>query len=355
MAKFHSLPIVRLQPEAEDALRIALEVPAMDREAFRFTPGQHVAIRAVIDGEELRRTYSLINDPGATRLEIAPRVLPLGRMSNHLASLRVGDRVEVFAPTGGFHLDVAADARKTYVAFAAGCGITPVYSILAQVLAGEPASRCLLFYGNRTGARTMLLEDLMALKNRFMNRLSLHFLLSGEPQDVALWNGRIDGAKVRELAGRVFDPKAVDGFLVCTPAVDDIKDALVGLGVEARRIHTEHFAAVHAPTEVPKPVRPAAGKAEMATITVVMDGRRRQFAMPMGAQTILDAANAAGFELPYSCRAGVCSTCRTKVTKGKVEMSEQYALEDWELDAGYVLACSSKPVTHDVEIDYDER
>jgi ring-1,2-phenylacetyl-CoA epoxidase subunit PaaE len=356
MVKFIPLRVIRHQPEAEDALRIALAVPAEHRDTFNFTPGQHVALRAMLDGEEVRRTYSLVSAPGCAVLEIVPRVLPDGRMSNHLArDIKVGDSIEVLAPSGGFHVQVASDARKTYVAFAAGCGITPVYSILAQILTSEPTSRCILFYGNRTSARAMLLEDLMALKNRNMGRLILHFVMSGEPQDVALWNGRLDGTKVRELAGRVFDPKPVDEYLLCLPAVDEVKEALIGLGVDGKRIHSEHFFAVHASAQpAPRPVRPTA-QAEMATIIIVMDGRRRQFSMAKDADTILDAANAAGFDLPFSCRAGVCSTCRTKVTRGEVRMSEQYALEDWELEAGYRLACSSKPVTNEVELDYDDR
>ncbi len=355
MATFHPLRVTRYQPEAEDALRIALAIPPELRELLRFTPGQHVALRAVVDGEELRRTYSIVSPPESATLEIAPRVLPDGRMSRYLAkSVKLGQTLEVLAPSGGFHVDIDPAARRTYVAFAAGCGITPIYSILAQVLADEPGSRCILFYGNRSSARAMLLEDLMALKNRHMGRLSLHFVMSAEPQDVALWNGRLDGAKVREMAGRVFDPAMADAFLICAPAVDEIKEALTSLGVDAKRIHSEHFHAARARVE-PAPQAPRPGKAQTATITLVMDGRRRQFSMPMGAETILDAANAAGFDLPFSCRAGVCSTCRTKVTRGKVEMSEQYALEDWELEAGYVLACSSKPLTADVELDYDDR
>jgi ring-1,2-phenylacetyl-CoA epoxidase subunit PaaE len=355
MATFHSLKVVRHEPEAEDALRIGLAVPEELREQLRFQPGQHVAVRAVVAGEELRRTYSIVSAPGAAMLEIAPRILADGRLSQHFAqTVRPGQSLEVLAPTGGFHLAADPAARRTCVAFAAGCGITPVYAILAHILASEPHSRCILVYGNRTGARTMLLEDLMALKNRHMERLSLNFIMSAEPQDVALWNGRLDGAKVRELAGKVFDPAAADAILVCTPGVEDIKDSLVALGVEPRRIHTEHFHAARAAAQPVVQTAPVE-KAQTATITVLMDGRRRQFAMPMGTDTILDAANAAGFDLPFSCRAGVCSTCRTRVTRGKVEMSEQYALEDWELEAGYVLACSSKPVTGEVELDYDDR
>lgn len=355
MATFHSLSVVRHQPEAEDAVRIGLAVPAELQEQLRFQPGQHVAVRATVGAEELRRTYSIVSPPGAATLEIAPRILADGRMSQHLAQkVRPGQALEVLAPTGGFHVNLDPAARRTYVAFAAGCGITPVFAILAHVLAGEPHSRCILIYGNRTGARTMLLEDLMALKNRHMGRLSLNFIMSAEPQDVALWNGRLDGAKLRELTGKVFDPTTADVFLLCTPAVDEIRDTLTALGVDGRRIHAEHFHAVRAPAQPTAQAAPAE-KAQTATITLVMDGRRRQFSMPMGGDTILDAANAAGFDLPFSCRAGVCSTCRTRVTRGKVEMSEQYALEDWELDAGYVLACSSKPVSSEVELDYDDR
>ncbi len=355
MATFHPLKVVRHQPEAEDAVRIGLAVPPEVREQLNFKPGQHVAVRAMIEGEEVRRTYSIVSPPGSATLEIAPRILADGQMSQHLARhVRTGLTVDVLAPSGGFHVDVDRAATRNYVAFAAGCGITPVYAILAQVLAGEPGSRCILVYGNRTGARTMLLEDLMALKNRYMGRLSLNFIMSSEPQDAALWNGRLDGAKVRELAGKVFAPGTADVFLVCAPAVDEIKDALLALGADAKRIHSEHFHAVRAPAPVQLQAAPAE-KAQTATITLVMDGRRRQFSMPMGRETILDAANAAGFDLPFSCRAGVCSTCRTRVTRGKVDMSEQYALEDWELEAGYVLACSSKPVTSEVELDYDDK
>ncbi len=355
MATFHSLKVVRHGPEAEDAVRIGLAVPAELREQLSFQPGQHVAVRATVGGEELRRTYSIVSEPGSAILEIAPRILPDGRMSQHLArDARVGATLDILAPSGGFHVGTDPGTRRTCVAFAAGCGITPVYAILAHVLAREPDSRCVLVYGNRTGTRTMLLEDLMALKNRYMGRLSLNFIMSAEPQDVALWNGRLDAAKVRELAGKIFQPGTAGVFLICAPAVDEIRDTLLSLGVDAKRVHAEHFHAARTPAPVQQQVA-AAEKAQTATITLVMDGRRRQFSMPMARETILDAANAAGFDLPFSCRAGVCSTCRTRVTRGKVEMSEQYALEDWELEAGYVLACSSRPVTSDVELDYDDK
>jgi len=356
MSGFHSLAVIRAHPDAEDAVRIVLAVPDSLADEMRFRPGQHVAVRASIDGEEVRRTYSIVSDPARYELHIVPRTQPGGRMSNYLARHAVpGAKLDVLAPSGGFHVDVEAFARKTYVAFAAGCGITPVYSIIADLLASEPNSRCIVFYGNRTSARAMLLEDLMGLKNIHLQRLSLNFVMSDEPQDVPLWNGRLDGAKVRELAGRVFDPRQVSEYLVCAPAVDEIKATLVSLGVDARHIHSEHFLAARVAGAESQPAAAKIAADETATITVLMDGRRRQFSMSMGNETILDAANAAGFDLPFSCRAGVCSTCRTKVTRGKVQMSEQYALEEWELEAGYVLACSSKPATSDVELYYDER
>jgi ring-1,2-phenylacetyl-CoA epoxidase subunit PaaE len=264
----------------------------------------------------------------------------------------------VLTPNGSFHTQLEPQRAKTYVAFAAGSGITPVLSIIATVLDAEPESRFVLIYGNRSTARTMFLEELLALKDRYLERLALHFVMSREPQDVPLFNGRLDVAKVRELAGSVFDPSAVDEFFLCGPGtmVENISQALRGLGVTAK-IHTELFtttgAAAHAAPV--RPVRREEAAADTAEVSVIMDGRRRVFSMPMAGESVLDAAAEAGIELPFSCRAGVCSTCRTKVVSGSVEMAQNYALEDWEVEAGYVLCCQSRPTSPKLEITYDER
>jgi len=245
------------------------------------------------------------------------------------------------------------------------------------VLAQEPRSHVTLFYGNRRADTIMFADELLGLKDRYPQRLALSFLLSRESQDVGLLNGRLDAAKVAELAAaRLFDPRRVDGFFLCGPGamIDVVREALVGLGVDAVRIHSERFVgdAPGAPARmqaqsasIPSVAPPDAGlsvasadelRAATGTqVTVVMDGRRRSFPAERSGETVLEAAERAGLELPYSCRAGVCSTCRTRVVRGAVSMMANYALEPWELDAGYVLCCQALPETDELELNYDER
>ena len=371
MLKFHSLKVVQLAPEAEDAVGIALEVPPELQGEYLGAAGQHVVVRATLDGEDTRRTYSLVNAPGEWPLRIVPRVHARGRMSRYLAEqLCPGDELEVLPPNGSFTLRDAAPASGTYVAFAAGCGITPVLSVVRTLLS-HPGPRVILFYGNAGTTRTMCLEELLALKDRHLGRLSLHFVMSREPQEVALYNGRIDAPRVRQFAAALFHPLEVKEYFVCGPGdmIERVTATLRELGVEGTRVHAEHFtlatttgaaggdsAATRAPAITPDVVpgpRPAdPGTAE---VTVVMDGRRRSFTMRMDEETVLDAAARAGVELPFSCRAGVCSTCRTKVLRGEVVMAQNYALEDWELEQGYVLACQSRVRSAALELDYDEK
>jgi ring-1,2-phenylacetyl-CoA epoxidase subunit PaaE len=344
---------------AEDAVCLTFEVPPELRDAYRFHAGQHLGLRLNLQGEEARRTYSIVCPARDSDLKIGVRVQPGGQVSRHLAqSVRVGDTLDVLTPNGSFHTQLEPQRAKSYVAFAAGSGITPVLSIIATVLEAEPRSRFVLIYGNRSTARTMFLEELLALKDRYVERLALHFVMSREPQDIVLFNGRLDAAKVRELSGSVFDPAAVDEFFLCGPdtMVDDLSQALRGIGVTGK-IHTELFTTSSA--AVPAAPGPAVlreeAAADAAEVSVIMDGRRRVFSMPMSGESVLDAAARAGIELPFSCRAGVCSTCRTKVVSGSVEMAQNYALEDWEVEAGYVLCCQSRPTSPKLEITYDER
>jgi len=372
MLKFHSLKVLQLAPDAEDALAIALEVPPELHAEYLGAAGQHVVVRLSLDGEDTRRTYSLVNAPGEWPLRIVARVHPFGRMSRHLAEqLRPGDVLEVLPPNGSFTPREAAAGNATYVAFAAGCGITPVLSVIRALLS-RSGPRVILFYGNTASARTMCLEELLALKNRHLERLSLHFLMSREPQEVELYNGRIDAPRVGQFAAALFHPLEVSEYFVCGPGdmIEQVTSTLRELGVDGARVHAEHFtvattdAVGHtppaqaaspaaAPVRVPPMGSPApAGSAE---VIVLVDGRRRSFTMRMDEETVLDAAARAGVELPFSCRAGVCSTCRTKVIRGEVEMAQNYALEDWELEQGYVLACQSRVKTPVLELDYDEK
>ncbi len=380
MLTFHSLRVAEIHPEADDAVGISLEVPPDLQDQYRGLPGQHVVLKMEIDEEENRRTYSVVSSPGEWPLRIAARVHAQGHMSRYLAEqLNVGDYLDVLPPNGSFTPRRASQANGVYVAFASGCGITPVLAIIRSLLSTDGA-RVILFYGNTSTARAMCLEELLALKDRYLGRLSLHFVMSREPQEVDLYNGRIDAGRVREFARMLFEPAAVTEYFVCGPGnmIEEASATLRDLGVEAERIHGEHFTLATTAADESKPeviaaelsgaVRVTPGSAagigqtlgsgppvDEAEVTVLMDGRRRTFTMRMNDDVILDAAARAGLELPFSCRAGVCSTCRTKVTKGSVEMAQNYALEDWELEQGYVLACQSRVTTPTLELDYDEK
>ena len=357
MLKFHPLKVKARSEVAEDAVCITFELPQELREQFRFEAGQHVAVR-LPDGD-VRRTYSIVCPAGSADLSIGVRRHRCGAVSSYLAErLQVGDTLEVLTPNGSFHTRIEPERTKQYVAFVAGSGITPVLSIAATVLAREPTSRFILFYGNRTSASTMFLEDVLALKNRYPARLAVHFLMSREPQDSELFNGRLDRAKVRRFAEVFFDVAAVDEYFVCGPGsmVDEVSASLRDLGAHGK-VHVELFSTALRPVGMPRHEEAAApvGTRGESQVTVVIDGRRRRFAMPLDDQeSVLDAAARAGIDLPYSCRAGVCSTCRVRVIKGTVRMEYNLALEDWEVEAGYALCCQARPTTAELELSYDE-
>jgi ring-1,2-phenylacetyl-CoA epoxidase subunit PaaE len=366
MLKFHPLTLTSRTPAAEDAVRLTLAVPPELKDAYAHAPGQHVALRASLDGREERRTYSIVSAPGASELTLGVRIQPGGSMSRHLAEqLRIGDAIDVLTPNGSFHPAAAPaeEPRRRCVAFAAGSGISPVLGIAASVLASEPESRFQLFYGNTGIGRAMFVDDIMALKDRYLTRFSVQFLMSREPQELDVFNGRLDAAKVRELARAVFDPAAVDEYFLCGPGtmIDDIRAELGRLGARGR-VHVEHFtpvgeatpAAAPPPARAPGPAVAAKPAAALATVTVVMDGRRRSFPLTAADEFVLDAAARAGIDLPYSCRAGVCSTCRAKLLRGTVTLDNNVALEDWELEAGYILCCQARPTSAELEITYDE-
>jgi ring-1,2-phenylacetyl-CoA epoxidase subunit PaaE len=362
MITYHPLTIADVRPEGSEAICVTLDVPDDLRESFRFAPGQHLGVRATIDGQEVRRTYSICSATDERHLRIGVRLHERGSMSGHLArTLRAGDKLEVLPPTGRFFVTPDAQAARTYCAFASGSGITPVLGIVRNVLRQEPGSRFLLFYGNRTTSSIMFAEELLALKDQYPQRLALYFLMSREPQDVELFNGRLDAAKVGVLGRELFDARGMDAYFLCGPdtMIDSVKEGLIGLGVEGSRIHSEHFTSdakrelgLKPPDLQEKKQEPAQAQTQ---VTVIMDGRRRTFEMASDGMTVLEAAEAAGLELPYSCRAGVCSTCRTRVARGAVTMMTNYALEPWEVEAGYVLCCQALPAAPELEITYDER
>ncbi len=354
MRQFHPLTVARLHDETADSRRIALEVPEALRELFAFLPGQHLPIQIDVDGKHVRRTYSICSAPNEFPLEIGVRIQPGGTFSTFAAErLQEGDTLQVMPPFGQFHANLDADNEKTYLAFAAGSGITPLLSIMRATLEQEPHSRVVLFYGNRRQRTTMFIDDLYALKNRFPERLQLYFLFSREEQEFPIFHGRLDADKVRELYQRFCVGLSPDEAFICGPdtMIDTVSDVLQTIGMPAEAIHVERYGAPRRTGAAPAPAGDESGQ---ASVTVIMDGHRKRFSMPHAGASIVDGAAQHGIELPYSCKGGVCATCRTKVVSGEVRMDTNYGLEPWEVEKGFVLACQSHPVSDEVILDYDE-
>jgi len=354
MRKFHSVNVAHLEKETADSMRVGLQVPDDIAQEFEFLPGQHLPIQTTLDGKIVRRTYSISSVPGQMPLEIGVRVQPGGKFSEFVANeLKVGDALEVMPPFGQFHASVDADKQKTYLAFAAGSGITPILSIMRSTLENERASRFLLFYGNRRQRTTMFIDDLYALKNRFAERLQLYFLFSQEEQEFPIFSGRIDKDKVAQLCAAFCAGLDPDEAFICGPdtMIEAVRSALSQLGMADDTLHAERFGAVKK-----KGARQAAASASSehdCEVTVIMDGHNKTFAMSEG-DNIVDGAAAQGIELPFSCKGGVCATCRTHVRDGEVRMDSNYGLEPWEVEKGYVLACQSHPVSDKLTLDYDK-
>ncbi len=337
-------------------MRVCLDVPDELRTEFAFLPGQHLPIEIIVDGKRVRRTYSICSAPGELPLEIGVRVQDGGRFSGFVAErLQVGDQLQVMPPVGQFHADVDRKNGRDCIAFAAGSGITPILSIVRAVLESEPESRFALFYGNRNQRSTMFIDDLYALKNRYPERLQLQFLFSREAQEFPLMDGRLDADKVRELY-RAFcgGMEPADAF-VCGPdtMIATVTDTLVGLGMVPASIHVERFGAPRKP-QSPGQTRKSAPELEKTVdVTVIMDGHRRSFRMAAEGANLVDAAATEGVDLPYSCKGGVCASCRTHLRRGTVRMHSNYGLEPWEVEKGYILACQSEPETDELVLDYD--
>ena len=356
MSRFYALKIAAAQRETRDAVALTFAVPPALESLFRFSPGQHLTVRAFIDGEEMRRSYSICAGTHEGRLRIAIKRNPGGVFSNWANDhLRAGDAMEVMPPLGHFHVPLDPANRKHYVAFAAGSGITPVLSIVASTLAAEPHSSFTLVYGNRASSTVMFREELAALKDVHLDRFNLVHVLSREAQDIPLFHGRIDTAKVNALAETWIPLSDVDTIFICGPEgmMESVRQALASRGVPESRIRIERFAtSVHRHEHV-QPALPQDASSD-CEVTVLLDGMTRVFHVDRTRESILEGGLKAGIELPYSCKSGVCSTCRAKLVQGEVDMDANYALEDYEIARGFVLTCQSYPVTDAVTVDYDQ-
>ncbi|WP_158816652.1 1,2-phenylacetyl-CoA epoxidase subunit PaaE [Methylocapsa sp. S129] len=353
--RFHRLTVSDVRRETRDAVSIAFIAPPHLAADYRFSAGQYLTIRATLEGEEVRRSYSICCGPDDGELRVAVKRVESGLFSSWInAGLRVGDELDVMTPTGRFGLSNCPGDGRIHVAFAAGSGITPVLSILCGVLTREPDSRFFLFYGNRSTADMLFHEALEDLKDRFLNRLSLFYVLSQEEQDLAVLNGRLDGEKARLLLRALVPIAAVDHVFICGPSgmIDDLQTALSAIGLAREKVHVERFVSAFEgrPRDKPQIVQEIA---PAHTASLIVDGKRRDIPVAKG-EAILDAALRAGMDLPFACRGGMCCTCRAKVTEGATEMNVNYSLEPWELEAGFVLTCQAHPTSARVVVDFDQ-
>jgi len=356
MSRFYPLTVASVARETRDAVALRFDVPPDLRELFRFSPGQHLTLRSRIDGEDVRRSYSICSSPADDCIRVAVKKSPGGVFSLWAnEQLTPGCTLDVMPPMGHFGIELSPEHRRSYVAFGAGSGITPLLSIIKTALVTEPRSEFTLFYGNRSSSAVMFREELADLKDRFLTRFNLVYVMSREPQDIELLNGRIDRAKCDALLERWVDVSAIDTAFICGPdgMMKAVSESLEAHGVPKSRIRIELFAA-SIPKHVHKPLPPAPLGREECEVTVVIDGARKQFPLRTTQENIIDAALRQGIELPYSCKGGVCSTCRAKLVEGEVDMDVNFALEDYEVARGFILCCQSYPVTERVTVDFDQ-
>jgi ring-1,2-phenylacetyl-CoA epoxidase subunit PaaE len=360
---FAKLRVADIRKETEDCVSIAFTVPDQLKEDFRFIQGQNITIRTRIGGEELRRSYSICSNAIEQELRIAVKKVPGGLFSTYANDqLQIGDELEVLPPTGRFYTQLAPANSKHYLAFAAGSGITPILSLIKTTLATEPESHFTLVYGNRHRPSIIFREELEALKNRYMHRLALHHILSREKVDIGLHQGRIDATKCAELCGKLIDLNRTDEIFLCGPAemTFTIKTWLEEKAIDPKKIHFELFHTQEGPAKTRSanadklPTNtPLQGKT--SHVTIRLDGNSFDFELPFDGDAILDGALMQGVDLPFACKGGVCCTCRARLLEGQVEMDVNYALEEEEIKAGFILTCQSHPRTDRVVIDFDSK
>jgi ring-1,2-phenylacetyl-CoA epoxidase subunit PaaE len=352
--RFHRLAVNDMRRESPDAVSLTFAIPHALTDDYRFAPGQYLTLRTTMDGEEVRRSYSICSGPDDGELRIAVKKVDGGAFSSWAADeLKAGDELDVMTPTGRFGVAHAATEARVHVGFAAGSGITPILSIVKGVLAREPNSLFFLFYGNRSTSGMLFLEALEELKDRFMQRFSLFHVISGEEQDIPILQGRLDGDKVRILLRSLVPAASIDHVFICGPTgmSADIEATCGEIGIAGDRIHVERFVSEFGGKPRANKVV-AASAPSKALAALIIDGKRREVPVAEG-EAILDAALRAGMDLPFACKGGMCSTCRAKLVEGEAQMEVNYSLEPWELKAGFILTCQARPTTDRVVVDYD--
>lgn len=357
MAKFHPIAVKTLIKETEDCTSVEFDVPEELKESYNYKQGQHVTVRAMVNGEDVRRSYSVCTSPQEARLKVAVKKVDKGRLSTFInEQLKEGDVLELMPPSGSFNTELDPAQSKNYIGFAGGSGITPIISILKSVLQTEKQSTFTLVYANRGTESIIFREELEGLKNVYLGRLVIHHIFSEEHQELDLFNGFIDKEKIQALSKTLIDFDSTDEIFICgpEPMMLQIRDALQALGTDPKKIHIELFTSplgkLGVGTGAKKKTNQEAVKSK---VTIIQDGNRFDFDLTTN-EPILDAAMKTGADLPYACKGGVCCTCKAKLEEGKVSMDINYALEPEEVEAGYILTCQSHPQTKRVIINYDD-
>jgi len=355
---FHELRIADIRQDTEDAVIVSFELPSSLRETYRFEPGQHLTLRALVEGSDLRRSYSICSGENDDSIFIGVRKVPGGVFSTWLhEQAKPGLSIAVMPPQGRFCVKRTAPAGRNYLGIAGGSGITPILSILKSLLARDPGSHFTLIYGNRSQKSTMFKEEIEDLKNRYMTRLVLHLVFSREQMDAPLNSGRLNREKIAEFLASVVDPADVDQVYICGPndMNDEAEKAALAAGIAEDRVHIERYGVpvARSTRDVEEP--DVTDELTGSRLLIIRDGLSREIEFRKGDKSVLEAAANAGLDVPFSCKAGVCATCRAKLLEGNVRMTRNFALERSEIESGFILTCQAHPLTPRIVVSFDER
>jgi ring-1,2-phenylacetyl-CoA epoxidase subunit PaaE len=356
MAEFHSVKVLDLYKETKDTSVVTFDIPEALHEEFRFRQGQHLTLKATINDDDVRRSYSLCSSPLDHKWQVAVKQIPGGVFSTYInEKLKIGDNIEIMAPSGRFGVESKPNESKNYLFFAAGSGITPVLSMVKAHLAQEPHATCKLFYVNKTAKSIIFKEELEQLRNKYFGRFEIFYFLTKERRDIELFNGRFDDEKMKVLTKTFIDVPDTSDVFLCGPEkmVNYISDYLIEAGLPKELVHFELFVTGLSEEDIKRAERLSKQNVEGVEITIVDGGKEFSFTMTKEYDNILDAALGAGADLPFACKGGVCSTCKCRVIDGSVEMKINYALDEKEVSQNLVLSCQAVPTTQIVVVDFD--
>jgi ring-1,2-phenylacetyl-CoA epoxidase subunit PaaE len=356
MAEFYNLKVAEIYKETEDTSVVTFSIPIELQEAFMFRQGQHLTLKTDINGEDVRRSYSLCSSPLENKWQVAVKLIPGGKFSTFInEELKAGDEIEVMSPSGNFGVPVEPESSKNYLFFAAGSGITPVLSMIKTHLAKEPNATCKLFYVNKTAKSIIFKEELEQLRNKYFGRLEIYYFLTKERRDIELFNGRFDDEKMEVLTKTFIDIPDTSEVFLCGPEkmVNYVSNYLIDSGLPKELVHFELFVTGLSEEDIKRAERLAKQNVEGVEVTILDGGKEFAFTMTKDYDNILDAALGAGTDLPFACKGGVCSTCKCEVKEGAVEMKINYALSDKEVSQNLVLSCQAVPTTEKVVVDFD--